>query len=175
MAKAKERVKITAQVTLRGRFPRGALVRLYAASPSALRHSEGDELLAAKKVGDDQTVTFTNLDGVAVGGRYIAFGYINGTPVDLRLRGRAPGDESLGQPPVGVEPVKHADGTVAAERGQAMAGSPTDRPAIPPHPDPSEKDFQQDSSPPPGRPAFPHPFPEDRPAVPFHPEPGKEG
>jgi hypothetical protein len=178
MAARREKHKITAQVTLRGRFRPGTRVRLIAAArPEALRPSEGDELLCVKKVRDDGSVRFTDTDGVAVGGRYFIYGHVNGSPLSVRVRGREPSDlaEGLENPPVGYGEVKHADGTIVADRGQLMAGTPTEKPAVPAHPDPSEKDFQRASAPVVATQPNAEPFPENRPAVPYHPEPGKEG
>lgn len=121
---AARKKKVTAEVTLRGRFRPGQRVRLYRASGAEqLRHSEGDELLAVKRVDDDASVTFTDADGVVVGQRYLAFGYVNGQPVTARVTGREPGDSAGGQAqePVGLDEVKHGDGTVAGERGQPKA------------------------------------------------------
>jgi hypothetical protein len=121
-----KRQENTAQVTLRGRFRPGTRVRLYkSARPEALRHSEGDELLAAKKVDGDGVVRFTSADGVELGGRYFIYGHIAGQPQSVRISGREPGDEAgIGQRPVGVDDVRHGDGVLVGDRGQPKADVP---------------------------------------------------
>jgi hypothetical protein len=173
--KAAGKRKVTAQVTLRGRYSPGTRVRLYRVGrPEALRHAEGDELLGVRKVDKDGMVRFTDADGVEVNGRYILYGHVAGHPLSLRLRGREPGDVAEGaeNPPVGNAEVKHADGTVVGERGQPMAGTPREKPAVPEHPDPAGKDVQRASLPVIASQPNAEDFPEERPAVPPHPDPG---
>ena len=86
------------------------------------------ELLAAKRVDEHGVVRFTDVDGVAVGGRYFIYGHISGRPESVRVRGREPGDDpGLSQRPVENDPVRHGDGT-AGERGQPKVDP---EPAVP--------------------------------------------
>lgn len=106
------------QVTLRGRFTPGSRVRLVkVAGPEVLTPSASDEVVESKTVGEDGCVRFSK--GVEVDGRYFISGYVNGTPLNVRVRGNtAEYEDSLPvQDPVQPDPVRHRDGTLAGVRG----------------------------------------------------------
>lgn len=102
------------QVTLNGRFPEGAHVALVKVKDESVLRSEGGKLVATGKVKDGSVVF---KDGVEVGARYIATGYIDGQPREVRVRGNAAGEESavLAQAPQGTARVRLADGSWADE------------------------------------------------------------
>jgi hypothetical protein len=102
------------QVTLNGRFPEGAHVALIKVRDESVLRSEGGELVATGKVKDG-SVVFKS--GVEVGARYIATGYVDGQPREVRVRGNRAGEESavLTQAPQGPARVRLADGSWADE------------------------------------------------------------
>lgn len=103
------------QVTLNGRFSPGAHVALWKVrDETALRH-EGGELVDTKKVDDDGRVQFKS--GVEVGARYFIVGYQDGSPLEVRARGRSADDDNgiLAQPPVKPDRVRLANGRWADE------------------------------------------------------------
>lgn len=106
----------SAHVTLRGRFRPGTVVALVEVADERVLRSEGGRHIDRKKVDENGEVRFTNR--VKENGRYFIVGLIDGTPVEVRARGRT-GDENAGvleQPPVGTEVRKHADGRLVGER-----------------------------------------------------------
>jgi hypothetical protein len=97
------------QITLRGRFPDGAHVRLVEVRDETVLRSEGGKLVATGKVRDGE-VKFK--DGVKAGARYFAVGYVNGQPLEVRVRGNTVSDDTaLAQPPVGPDRVRLSDGS----------------------------------------------------------------
>jgi hypothetical protein len=100
------------KVVIVGRFPAGNVVHLWRVADEGVLRHEGGELVDTKRVDVDGVVTFRSR--VAVGGRFIAYGYVDGQPESVRCRGLAADEvaEVLGQAPVGREVVKHADGQV---------------------------------------------------------------
>lgn len=106
------------QVTLRGRFRPGTRVRLVKVSGPAALRAEGGELIEQKRVDADGTVQFT--DGVEDGGRYFVVGYVDGFPVEVRIRGNTAGyeDSVSVQAPIQQDLVRHRDGTIVGDRGQ---------------------------------------------------------
>ena len=82
-----------AQVRLTGRFPVGTDVELR--ERTGTRFSEGEKIVARKKVGEDSTVTFT--DGVVAGEKYWITGRVgDGDDAELRtvaMTGKVPAPE----------------------------------------------------------------------------------
>jgi hypothetical protein len=100
------------KTTLRGRFPRGTVVRLVEVQDASVLRSEGAEEVDVQTVDDDGEVTFST----DVGQRYIATAYVNGQPLEVRVTGRESDDETLfGQPPIQPDRVRLSDGTWADE------------------------------------------------------------
>lgn len=104
-----------AQVTLRGRFSPGSQVRLVRVDDERALRAEGGEDVGSKKVDADGVVKFTS--GVEVGARYFIVGQVDGSPLEVRARGRAAGDEAevLEQAPVAPDRTRLADGSWADE------------------------------------------------------------
>ena len=105
-----------AQVTLRGRFPKGTRVRLVKVrDESVLRTDLSDKAVDDQVVGDDGSVTFSK--GVEKGQRYFIVGRVEGMPVEVRVTGRAKDDpaEVLEQAPVQPDRVRLSDGSFADE------------------------------------------------------------
>lgn len=112
-----------ARVRLRGRFPAGTLVRLYAVSgPEQMRPSFLNEhLVGEEEVDKDGVVTFTK--GVGRGDRYFICGYVDGYPLEIRATGKTKDDESgsVMQPPVQPETVRtFSTGVEFPRRGQPL-------------------------------------------------------
>lgn len=103
------------QVTLRGRFPSGSVVKLVKVKHEGVLRAAGGKEIATGTVGDDGSVTFGK--DVEVGGRYFVTGYVDGFPLEVRARGGKAGDESavLSQPPVTADRTRLADGTFLDE------------------------------------------------------------
>ncbi len=105
------------QVTLRGRFPVGAVVRLVKVSGEHVLRPEGGEEIEVKTVSEEKDaprvgyVRFSN--GVEAGCRYFVSGLVDGVPLDVRIRGREAGDESevLEQAPIQRDRQRLADGS----------------------------------------------------------------
>lgn len=97
------------QIELAGQFPVGVVVHLWRVAHEGVMRHEGGDLVDTKRVGDDGRLVFRSR--VVPGDRYIAFGYVDGQPVQVRARGLADGEVSgLGQAPVQADVVRHADG-----------------------------------------------------------------
>lgn len=106
------------QATLRGRFRPGTRVRLIKGKDDGSQlHPDASQSIDKQTVDEDGTVQFTGLE---VGGYYFAYGYVNGSPLSVRLRGRSEDDEAatVVQIPVQNDPVRHRDGTLVGERGE---------------------------------------------------------
>jgi len=109
--------KQSGQVTLRGRFRPGDVVRLVkVAGPHVLR-PEGGEEIEVQSVGEEKDaprvgyVRFTK--GVEVGERYFITGQTGGYPLEVRVTGRAADDPSevFEQAPVQPDRVRLSDGS----------------------------------------------------------------
>jgi hypothetical protein len=104
------------QVTLRGRFRAGSLVKLVkVAGEHVLRAEGGVEPVAEATVDAAGCVQFT--EGVEVGARYLVVGQVDGFPVEVRARGNEPDDENsvLTQAPVQPERQRLSGGQFADE------------------------------------------------------------
>lgn len=103
------------RVTLRGRFSPGTPVRLVkVAGPHVLR-SEGGEVIASKTVDDEDGVGVVSFPAV-VGERYFVCGIQDGSPLEVRARGRDDDDPGvLEQAPVLPDRVKLSDGSFLDE------------------------------------------------------------
>jgi hypothetical protein len=120
-------------VVVAGIFPTGTVCRcVKAAGPEVLR-PEGGELMDTRTVDDAGFVGFVGLE---VGSSYFVSAYVNGEPVDIRVKGRtvtdlneflsqAPVDEVV--PAVGVSETKVPVGTSVADAENAP---PIDRPDL---------------------------------------------
>lgn len=127
MARAK------ARVVLHGRFSPGAIVRLVRVrDESVLRPGAGDTVVGTQVVDEDGRVEFSS--GVEDGARYFIVGQQDGQPLEVRARGRLPGDENevFEVAPVGTEPRKFsgggavdapADHVVAVAEAQVASGA----------------------------------------------------
>lgn len=91
----------------RGVFPPGASVQLWRVSgPEVLRPTEG-MMIDTKRVPDDGDLAFKS--SVEVGDYLFAYGYVDGRPTQVRLRGlESAGDAP--QAPIAAAEGKHADG-----------------------------------------------------------------
>jgi hypothetical protein len=98
-------------VRLAGRFKPGTDVRLVKVRDERVLRAEGGEEVGSKKVDSDGTVEWTS--GVEAGARYFACGYVDGTYLEVRLRGREKdeADAVNEQPPIGPDRVKLSDGS----------------------------------------------------------------
>lgn len=150
------------QVTVRGRFKVGSLVRLVKADSGSVLHAGSSESVATTTVVDEDGVAVVRFDeDVEVGGYYFLCGYVDGHPLNLRARGRKPGedDSQLAQPPLEPEwqtlanggrrnpvgddhpherhpaPAQHhvADDVPQASRTELGEAVPVDRAAQPPY------------------------------------------
>jgi hypothetical protein len=104
------------QVTLRGRFRAGSLVKLVkVAGEHVLRVEGGVEPVAEATVDASGCVRFT--EGVEVGARYLVVGQVDGEPVQVRARGNTADDENsvLTQAPVQPERQRLSGGQFADE------------------------------------------------------------
>jgi hypothetical protein len=102
------------QVTLRGRFRPGSVVRLVRVANEGVRRSEGGDAVDTKRVGEDGSVTFRS--GVESGARYLIVGYVDGFPLEVRAVGRSEAEDTgLAQQPVGPDRVRLSDGSWADE------------------------------------------------------------
>lgn len=111
--------KDRARVVLNGRFSPGTRLRLVEVRDERqLRPGAGDREVDVQFVDTDGHVEFSA--GVTDGGRYFVCGYQNGQPLEVRARGRVPGDEDEVNSiaPVGTEPRTFSSG-----------GGPVDAPA----------------------------------------------
>lgn len=101
-------------VRLSGRFKPGTQVRLVKVRDETVLRSEGGQEVGTAKVDKDGTVEFSK--GVEDGARYFATGYVDGTYLEVRLRGRSDSDDNVNaQAPVGPDRVKLSDGTFVDE------------------------------------------------------------
>ena len=97
-------------VRLAGRFKPGTRVRLVKVRDERVMRSEGGREVATGTVGDDGVIEFG--EGVEVGARYFACGYVDGTYLEVRLRGRDRDDDAVNaQAPVGIDRVRLSDGS----------------------------------------------------------------
>jgi hypothetical protein len=107
------------QVTLRGRFSAGTVVRLVRVAHEGVLRAEGGEEVDVQTAEKDEngvaSVSFKK--GVDEGARYIATGISDGRPVDVRVRGRSADDPSeiLEQPPIQPDRVRLTDGSWSDE------------------------------------------------------------
>lgn len=107
------------QVTLRGRFSAGTVVRLVRVAHEGVLRAEGGEEVDVQTAEKDEngvaSVSFKS--GVDEGARYIATGISDGAPLDVRVRGRAADDPSevLEQPPIMADRVRLTDGSWSDE------------------------------------------------------------
>jgi hypothetical protein len=103
------------QVTLRGRFSAGTVVRLVRVAHEGVLRPEGGEEVDVQTAEKDEngvaSVSFKS--GVDEGARYIATGISDGRPLDVRVRGRSADDPSeiLEQPPIQPDRVRLTDGS----------------------------------------------------------------
>jgi hypothetical protein len=104
--------KSRARVRLAGRFSPGARVELVeVASEAVLRTSPTDKIVEAKFVDEDGQVEFAT--NVTDGGRYFVRGQQNGFPLEVRVRGRVPDEDTdsvNSVAPVQTEPRKFSGG-----------------------------------------------------------------
>jgi hypothetical protein len=105
----------TGHARLAGRFPPGSDVRLVEVDSEVALRSEGGREVDVQTVGEDGVVTFSK--GVRVGGRYFVVGLVNGSPLEVRIRGNAAAEDDAvnAQAPVGPDRVRLADGSFADE------------------------------------------------------------
>lgn len=103
---------MSARVLIAGRFPAGVRVHLFGVADEGVTTHVGGEPVGTRKVDELGVVEFSR--GVVAGARYIAFGYVDGRPVEVRCRGLVEGEVAggLGQAPVAADVLKHADGQV---------------------------------------------------------------
>lgn len=107
------------QVTLRGRFSPGDVVKLTRVAGEHVLRPEGGEEIEVQSVGEEKDaprVGFVRFSkGVEVGARYFVHGLHEGTPLEVRVRGRAKDDpeEVLSQAPILPDRVRLADGSWA--------------------------------------------------------------
>lgn len=103
------------QVTLRGRFRAGSLVRLVRVAGEHVLRPEGGDEIAEATVDAAGCVQFTK--GVEAGARYFVVGQLDGTPLEVRCRGNVPEEENsvLAQAPVQPERQKLSGGKFADE------------------------------------------------------------
>jgi hypothetical protein len=108
-------VGMAGQVTLRGRFSAGTVVRLVRVAHEGVLRAEGGEEVDVQTAEKDEngvaSVSFKS--GVDEGARYIATGISDGRPLDVRVRGRSADDPSeiLEQPPIQPDRVRLTDGS----------------------------------------------------------------
>jgi hypothetical protein len=103
------------QVTLRGRFSKGSVVTLTKVAGEHTLRPQGGEDVATKTVEEKDGASFVQFTGVEEGARYIVHGINDGSPLEVRARGRAADDDSevLAQAPVQPDRVRLTDGTWA--------------------------------------------------------------
>jgi hypothetical protein len=106
------------QVTLRGRFSKGAIVTLTKVAGEHVLRPEGGEDVETKTVGERDGVAEVQFTGLEVDARYIAHGLEDGRPIMLRARGREADADSevLAQPPVRPDRTRLPDGSWSDER-----------------------------------------------------------
>src|SRR5690349_12705284 len=107
------------RVTLRGRFRPGNQVRLFKLeSDEQLRPHEEQDHVAVKTVDKDGELEF---DGLEVGAKYIAQGYLDGFPLEVRLTARkANAAVTDVHAPVTQDEVRTRGGQVLPERGHPL-------------------------------------------------------
>lgn len=108
----------SARVVLNGRFPPGARVELVeVASEAVLRTSPTDKVVEAKIVDKDGRVEFgTN---VTKGGRYFVRGQNSGFPLEVRITGRVPDEDTDSvntTTPVQTAERKFSDGSLVDQK-----------------------------------------------------------
>ena len=112
--------KQSGQVTLRGRFAPGDVVRLVkVAGPHTLR-GEGGEEIDTQDVQEDEDnprVGFVQFKGLEPGERYLVCGHTSGSYLEVRVTGREADDdqEAFDQAPVGPDRVRLGDGSYLDE------------------------------------------------------------
>lgn len=107
---------VKGQVTLRGRFRAGSVVKLVKVADERVLRAEGGTVAVAEAtVDEDGLVRFT--EGVEVGARYLIVGQVDGEPVQVRARGNAVGDDNsvLAQAPIQPDRQKLSGGQFADE------------------------------------------------------------
>jgi hypothetical protein len=107
------------KTTLRGRFPKGNLVSLREVPDAGTLRSTPEQEVDTKTVNDDGEVTFST----DVGTRYIAFAYVNGAPLEVRVTGRETDDPNalMTQPPIGPDRIRLSDGSFSDEEPKRVA------------------------------------------------------
>jgi hypothetical protein len=107
------------KTTLRGRFPKGTIVSLREVPDAGTLRSTPEQEVDTKTVNDDGEVTFST----DVGTRYIAFAYVNGAPLEVRVTGRETDDPNalMTQPPIGPDRIRLSDGSFSDEEPKRVA------------------------------------------------------
>lgn len=106
-----------ASVVLRGRFTKGSIVRLVEVDGEHVLRSEGGREVDSKKVGEEDGISVVKFSsGVKDGVRYFVSGYVDGTPLEVRVTGRKDAEDSvLAQAPVRPDRVRLSDGSWSDE------------------------------------------------------------
>lgn len=124
----------TGVATLRGRFKPGTRVWLIKVADERVLRAEGGELIDDKVVDEQGCVQFSR--GVDVGGRYFICGHLDGTPLEVRVRGNEPQEDNshLVSTPVQPERQRLSDGSWQDE--VVLPGTPRQVPDTEPVPEP---------------------------------------
>jgi len=114
--------KAAGQVTLRGRFPVGAVVTLTKVDGPHVLRPEGGEDIETQTVTEEKDapgvgyVRFSK--GVEPGARYFIHGLADGVPINVRITGRTDDDPSevFEQPPILPDRTRFSDGSFVGDK-----------------------------------------------------------